>query len=63
MRTTRHPLAPMGAPEKDQLILTLRRRGYSTRRIAAALGMSKSGVADALKRKADGRPARDPRAP
>jgi lambda repressor-like predicted transcriptional regulator len=52
----------MTAPEKDRLIWELRRRGWTLARIAREVGMSTSGVAAALKRIPQERPARDPRA-
>jgi hypothetical protein len=47
--------------ERDARIMDLRRRGYKLRVIAAAMGMSVSGVSDACRRIAAGRPGRDPR--
>lgn len=50
-------------PQRDAMILSLRQRGWSYRRIAKRVGMSSPGsVARALERIAEGRPGRDPRA-
>jgi transcriptional regulator len=48
--------------ERDELIVTLRRRGRTQAQIARQLGMTQQGVANALSRIADGRPGRDLRA-
>jgi transcriptional regulator len=52
----------MTAPEKDRLIVELRRRGWTLKRIGNEVGMTAAGVSAALKRIPHGRPARDPRA-
>jgi hypothetical protein len=44
-----------------ETIIRLRRRGYRFKDIAGHLGMSVSGVSDAIRRIQDGRPGRDPR--
>jgi transposase-like protein len=49
------------APQRDQTILALRRRGYSYRAIGKAVGMNHSSVIAALRRIEEGRPGRDPR--
>jgi DNA-binding CsgD family transcriptional regulator len=46
---------------RDAQIIQLRQAGYKLRQIAAHLGMSVSGVSDACRRIAAGRPGRDPR--
>lgn len=51
----------MSAQERDELIMTLRRRGVTLARIGRQVGMSKSGVARAIERMALGRPGRDAR--
>jgi hypothetical protein len=51
----------MIASQRDRAIWEYRRRGYKLREIAAHLGMSTSGVSDAVRRIAAGRPGRDPR--
>jgi transcriptional regulator len=48
--------------ERDELIVTLRRRGRTQARIARRLGMTQQGVAKARSRIAECRPGRDPRA-
>ena len=48
--------------ERDELIVTLRRRGRRQAQIARRLGMTQQGVAKALSRIAEGRSGRDPRA-
>ncbi len=61
------------APQRDELIVTLRRKGYTYRKIAKLVGMSPNGVMQALRRMADPTPlekaqsqvlrqGRDPRA-
>jgi IS30 family transposase len=61
------------APQRDELIVRLRRKGYSYRKIGKAVGMSPQGVLQALRRMADPAPlatapsqvvrqGRDPRA-
>jgi hypothetical protein len=53
----------MTTPERDALIVKLRKEGKSLRQIARATGMRSAGaVASALQRIAEGRPGRDPRA-
>ncbi len=47
--------------ERDEKIVELRRRGWKLKQIAAVTNMSTSGVSDALKRIAEGRPGRDAR--
>ena len=48
--------------ERDELIVTLRRRVRTQAQIGRRLGMTQQGVAKALSRIAEGRPGRDPRA-
>jgi transcriptional regulator len=48
--------------ERDELIVTLRRRGRTQAQIARPLGMTQQRVAKALSRIAEGTPGRDPRA-
>jgi transposase-like protein len=61
------------APQRDELIVRLRRRGYTYRKIAKVVRMSPNGVMQALRRMADPAPldkarnqvlrqGRDPRA-
>jgi hypothetical protein len=51
------------APQRDALIVRLRREGYSLRAIARRVGMSSAiSVSRALQRISEGRPPRDPRA-
>jgi IS30 family transposase len=61
------------APQRDELIVRLRRKGYTYRKIGRAVGMSPQGVLQALRRMADPAPlekarsqalrqGRDPRA-
>lgn len=53
---------PQNAPQRDQTILDLRKRGYSYRAIGKAVGMDGSGVRYALLRLQAGGPGtRDPR--
>jgi lambda repressor-like predicted transcriptional regulator len=52
----------MPADQRDRLIVALRRKGWTLRKIAHHLNMSKSGVASSLQRIAEGRPGNDPRA-
>ena len=59
--------APAGTPEmsgqvRDELIVALRRKGWSYRQIGAKVGMSRQSVGHALARIAEGRPGRGPRA-
>jgi len=42
------------APERDRLIVVLRRRGLTNKAIGARVGMSESGVRRALQRIRDG---------
>lgn len=49
------------AEQRDQMILELRRRGYSIRAIAKQVKMSVGGVHYSLQRIAEGLPGRDPR--
>jgi DNA-directed RNA polymerase specialized sigma24 family protein len=49
------------APERDQTIVELRRRGLSYRAIGKHVGMSANGVMTSLRRIEAGRPGRDPR--
>jgi DNA-binding NarL/FixJ family response regulator len=51
----------MSSDQRDELIARLRSQGWTLKRIAERVGMSTSGVHDALGRVADGRPGRDPR--
>jgi hypothetical protein len=61
------------APQGDEMIVRLRRKGWTYRRIGKAVGMSANGVMQALRRMADPAPlpkaqsqvlrqGRDPRA-
>jgi hypothetical protein len=50
------------APEKDRLIVELRRRGLTLKHIGAEVGMTAAGVSAALRRIPQGRRAHDPRA-
>ena len=49
------------AQQTDDLIVTMRRAGYTLTAIAQRVGMSPSGVHRALARISDGRPGRAPR--
>jgi DNA-directed RNA polymerase specialized sigma24 family protein len=51
----------MSAPERDERIVELRRRGLSYARIGKAVGLSANGVMHSLRRIAEGRPGRDAR--
>jgi IS30 family transposase len=51
----------MTAPERDERILELRKRGLSYAKIGKQVGMSANGVMESLRRMAEGRPGRDPR--
>ena len=51
----------MTAAQRDEVIVRMRRKGYTLRKIATALKMSTSGVSDALQRIAEGRSGADPR--
>ena len=51
----------MSAPERDELILALRRREWSYAKIGRAVGMSANGGMLSLRRITEGRPGRDPR--
>ena len=53
---------PMTAPERDEKIVELRKRGMSYRQIGKIVGLSGAGVMYALERMSEGRPGRDPRA-
>ena len=48
------------APEKDSLIVELRRRGLTLKHIGAEVGMTAAGVSAALRHIPQGRPAHDP---
>jgi hypothetical protein len=48
----------LAAWQRDQLIVLLRRRGFTYRQIAGRVGMSPSGVLRALQRIGQGRPGR-----
>lgn len=50
------------ATERDQMIVKLRRHGYSYRQIGSAVGMTANGVMTSLRRIGEGRPGRNPRA-
>jgi hypothetical protein len=52
----RGPHQELTAPQRDQVIATLRRRGYTYRKIGKAVGMSANGVMQALRRMADPAP-------
>ena len=51
----------VSAEERDKIILTLRRRGWTYARIAKHVGMSENGVSASLTRIREGRPGRAPR--
>lgn len=51
----------LSADQKDAMLVTLRRRGWTLDRIAKHMGMSHGGVHAALKRIAEGRPGKDER--
>ena len=58
--------APAGTPEmsgqtRDALIVALRRKGWTYKRIGRAVGMSPNSVGHALQRIAEGRPGKGPR--
>jgi hypothetical protein len=44
----------LNAPDRDRMIVELRRRGWTYKRIGARVGMSESGVKRALDRIRDG---------
>jgi DNA-binding MarR family transcriptional regulator len=48
-------------PQRDEMIVKLRRQKKTLRQIAATLGMSTSGVSDAIHRIAEGGSGVDPR--
>ena len=52
----------MTSAQRDELIVKLRQKGWSTRRIAAKVGMTHGGVQYALERIGRGDPGRDRRA-
>jgi hypothetical protein len=52
---------PVPAAERDQIIVSLRSRGWSDARIAKSTGMSISGVRSSLIRIQQGKPGRAPR--
>jgi hypothetical protein len=60
-RRTSMDYIPIPPDQRDELILTLRRRGASLKRIAQAVGMTPSGVRSSLIRIAEGKPGRPPR--
>ena len=47
--------------QRDQLIVELRRRGWTYARIGKKVGMSENGVSESLTRIRQGRPGRAPR--
>ena len=49
------------AEERDKLIVELRRRGWTYKRIGQAVGMSENGVSASVVRIQEGRPGRPPR--
>jgi hypothetical protein len=49
------------APQRDQTIIELRKRGYSYRAIGKHVHMSANGVMHSLRHIQAGRPGRDPR--
>jgi hypothetical protein len=50
--------APMGAEQRDKLILALNAKGYSAEKIGHAVGLTRRGVGMALERIREGRPGR-----
>ena len=60
--TQPHPAELMPAYQRGWLIVALRHKGWTLRKIAHHLNMSKSGVASSLQRIAEGGPRNDPRA-
>jgi hypothetical protein len=58
---TGYDVSGLSSDERDRLIVSLKRKGWSAARIAGRVGMSKGGVQFALERITDGRPGRDPR--
>lgn len=50
------------ATQRDQMIVKLRRHGYSYRQIGSVVGMTANGVMTSLRRIEEGRPGRNPRA-
>jgi hypothetical protein len=54
-------LIQVPAAQRDKMIVEMRRRGWTYKRIARKIGMSENGVAASLKRIAEGRPGRPPR--
>lgn len=51
----------MSQGQRDALMVRLRAKGWSLRRIAKYMGISPNGVVTALARVEDGRPGRDTR--
>jgi lambda repressor-like predicted transcriptional regulator len=51
----------MSGAERDKLIVSLRRRGWTYAQIGARVGMSPKSVGHALRRIAEGRPGKPPR--
>ena len=51
----------VSASERDRIIVELRRKGWTYKRIARAVGMSPNGVSASLTRIREGRPGRAPR--
>jgi hypothetical protein len=58
---TAERLYSLSAADRDRLIVALRKRGWSLARIAARVGMSRSGVGRALERIERGDPGVDRR--
>jgi hypothetical protein len=59
--------APPGTPEmngqtRDELIVAMRRGGYTYKQIGRTVGMSPNSVGHALRRIGEGRPGKGPRA-
>jgi hypothetical protein len=52
----------MSGPERDALIVRLRRQYWTFKKISKVVGMTPHGVLVATRRIAEGRPGRDPRA-
>jgi hypothetical protein len=54
-KTSRYDETGLTPYQRDEKIVELRKRGYTYRRIAGLVGMSPSGVLDALRRIGEGR--------
>ena len=54
-------LIQVSAAERDRIIVELRRKGWTYKRIGKAVGMSPTGVSESLTRIRQGRPGRAPR--